>query len=403
MDRDTFATLTVIAAVAVLAPLVSELLKGRVPGVVLEIGFGIVIGPQVLALAKVTPLVDGLSGIGLTFLFFMAGYEISLHRVRGRPLRLAAVGWVASLVLALVLAASLVITGFALSTLLIALALTTTALGTLLPMLADNGEMDTQFGALVLAIGAAGEFLPIVAITLLLSGHNPFSTGLLLVGFVALAVVAAALALRPAPRRLALILGRTLETSSQLPIRIAVLLVVLLVWVASRLGLDVLLGAFAAGMVIRLANQGENAAVIDTKLSALAFGMFVPVFFIVSGISFDVDALTGSPGTLLRVPVFLALFLVVRGLPTLVSHRHVLGPSDRIAAALLASTALPVIVAVTKIGLDRHDMKPENAAALIAAGMLSVLLFPAIAFALRRRTAAAELLRTRSAASESSA
>jgi Kef-type K+ transport system membrane component KefB len=386
VDRDTFSALAVIAAVAVIAPLISEWLKGRVPGVVLEIGLGIVIGPQVLALAKVTPVVDGLAGIGLTFLFFMAGYEIDLQRIRGRPLALAVAGWAVTLVLALAFATTLVVTGFALSTLLIGLALTTTALGTLLPMLEDNGEMHTRFGALVLAIGAVGEFLPIVAITLLLSGNNEWSTSLLLIGFVVLAAGAAALALRPTPLRVALLLGRTLETSSQLPIRIAVLLVVLLVWVASRLGLDVLLGAFAAGLVVRLANQGENAAIIDTKLSALAFGMFVPVFFIVSGISFDVDALTDSPGTMLRVPVFLLLFLVVRGVPTFVSHRNELGPSDRIAAALLASTALPVIVAITKIGLDRGDMKPENAAALIAAGMLSVLLFPAIAFALRRRS-----------------
>jgi Kef-type K+ transport system membrane component KefB len=386
VDRDTFSTLAIIGTVAVLAPLISEWVKGRIPGVVLEIGLGIVVGPQVLALGKVTPLIDGSSGIGLTFLFFMAGYEIDMQRIRGRPLSRALVSWTAGLVLAFALAATLVITGFALSTLLIGLALTTTALGTLLPMLEDNGEMHTRFGALVLGIGGVGEFLPIVAITLLLSGHNPFGTGLLLVGFVALAAGAAALALRPTPHRVALLLGRTLETSSQLPIRIAVLMVVLLVWVASRLGLDVLLGAFAAGLVVRLANQGETAHVIEMKLSALAFGMFVPVFFIVSGMSFDVHALTDSVGTILRVPVFLGLFLVVRGLPTLWFYRRDLEVPDRIAAALLASTALPVVVAITQIGLDRHDMKPENAAALIAAGMLSVLVFPAIAFALRRHT-----------------
>jgi Kef-type K+ transport system membrane component KefB len=228
--------------------------------VVLEIGLGIVIGPQVLALAKVTPVIDGLAGIGLTFLFFMAGYEIDLQRIRGRPLasRWPPWSWFATLVLALACATTLVITGFALSTLLIALALTTTALGTLLPMLEDNGEMQTRFGALVLAIGAAGEFLPIVAITVLLGGNDKFATGALLIGFVVLAVGAAVLALRPTPHRVALLLGRTLETSSQLPIRIAVLMVVLLGWVASRLGLDVLLGAFAAGLVVRLANQGET-------------------------------------------------------------------------------------------------------------------------------------------------
>jgi Kef-type K+ transport system membrane component KefB len=386
VDNDTFAALAVIAAVAVIAPLLSELVRGRIPGVVLEIAFGIVVGPQVLGLVKVTPQIDGLAGIGLTFLFFMAGYEIDLKRIRGRPLKLATYSWIASLGLALAFAASLVITGFALSTLLIGLALTTTALGTLLPMLEDNGEMHTPFGVHVLAIGAVGEFLPIVAITLLLSGHNPFSTGLLLIGFVVLAASAAALALRPTPHRVAALLGRTLETTSQLPVRIAVFIVVLLVWVASHLGLDVLLGAFSAGLVVRLANQGENARIIDTKLNAIAFGMFVPIFFIVTGMSFDLDALTDRPGTMLRVPVFLTLFLVVRGVPTMIAQRHEMARSDRIATALLASTALPVVVAITKIGLDRSDMKPANAAALVAAGMLSVLIFPTVAFALRRRS-----------------
>jgi Kef-type K+ transport system membrane component KefB len=387
VDRDTFSTLAIIAIVAVVAPLISEWTKGRVPGVVLELLLGIIVGPQVLALAKVTPLVDGLSGIGLTFLFFMAGYEIDMHRIQGRPLSRAVLGWFVGLALALLIAATLVETGFALSTRLIALALTTTALGTLLPMLEDAGEMQTNFGAFVLAIGGAGEFFPIVAITLLLSSHNPISTGILLFSFVLLAAGAAALALRPTPHRVALLLGRTLDKSSQLPIRIVVLLVVLLVWVASRLGVDVLLGAFAAGLVVRLANQGETAHVIELKLSALAFGMFVPIFFVVSGMSFDLDALKGSAATAVRVPIFLGLFLVVRGVPTLWSHRRDLALNDRFAAGLLASTALPVVVAITKLGLDRHEMKPANAAALVAAGMLSVLLFPTIAFALRRRSA----------------
>jgi Kef-type K+ transport system membrane component KefB len=374
VDRDTFSTLAIIAIVAVVAPLISEWTKGRVPGVVLELLLGIIVGPQVLALARVTPVVDGLSGIGLTFLFFMAGYEIDMHRIRGRPLSRASLGWIVGLVLALAIAATLVETGFALSTRLIALALTTTALGTLLPMLEDFGEMQTTFGAYVLAIGGAGEFFPIVAITLLLSGHNPVGTGILLFSFVLLAAGAAALALRPKPHRVALLLGRTLDKSSQLPIRIVVLLVVLL-------------GAFAAGLVVRLANQGETAHVIELKLSALAFGMFVPIFFIVSGMSFDLDALRSSATTALRVPVFLGLFLVVRGVPTLWSHRRDLALTDRFAAGLLASTALPVVVAITKLGLDRHEMKPANAAALVAAGMLSVLLFPTIAFAIRRRSA----------------
>ena len=389
MDENTFSALALIALVAVIAPLLSEAIRGRIPSVVIEIALGIVIGPYALALAKVTPVVDALSVAGLTFLFFMAGYEIDMRRIRGRPLRLATLGWVGSLACALVIAAVLYLVGFTLSELLIALALTTTALGTLLPMLEDNHEMETRFGALVLAIGGAGEFFPIVAVAVLLSGRNPFGTAILLVAFIVLSAAAIAIAMRPIPARVEAMLGRTLDTSSQLPVRIAVLIVLGLVWVASRLGLDVLLGAFAAGLVVRLANQGEDAHVIELKLSGLAFGLFVPVFFIVSGMQLDLDALTQDIGTMLRVPLFLALFLVVRGIPTLWSHRRELAGRDRIAAALFASTALPIIVAITQIGLARGDMKPENAAALVAAGILSVLLFPTIAFALRRRSVVA--------------
>jgi Kef-type K+ transport system membrane component KefB len=386
MDRDTFSALAVITAVAVVAPLISDWTKNRIPDVVLEIGLGIVVGPYVLELAKVTSVVDALSFIGLAFLFFMAGNEIDTKRLRGRPLQQATIGWFVSLAIALMIAAFLLFVEFTLSILLIALALTTTALGTLLPMLEDNGELHTRFGTFVLAIGGAGEFLPIVAVTVLLSGDNPFGTSFLLILFVLLSAGAVALALRPTPHRVAMLLGRTLDSSQQLPIRIAMLLVVLLVWIASRLGLDVLLGAFAAGLVVRLANQGETAHVIESKLNAIAFGVFVPVFFIVSGMQFNVDALLDRPATIVRVPIFFGLFLLVRGVPTWFVHRNDLTRPDRLAAALFAATGLPLIVAITKIGLDRGDMKPENAAALVAAGMLSVLVFPACAFALRRRS-----------------
>jgi Kef-type K+ transport system membrane component KefB len=341
VDEQTFSTLTVIAMVAVAAPLLSEATNRRIPSVVLELGAGILIGPFVLDVATVTPSVGSIAGIGLTFLFFMAGYEINISEIKGRPLDLGVLGWFISLALAFGVAAALVPSGFALSTMLIGLTLTTTALGTLLPMLTDSGEATTKWGCYVLGLGAAGEFLPIVAIALLLTGHNPAGTSLLLVAFVALSAAAIAVALRPTPPRFARLLGRTMESSSQLPVRIAVLMIVLLVWIASALGLDVLLGAFAAGLVVRLANHGEDAHLIDVKLSALAFGLFVPVFFIVSGMTLDLDALTQNATTILRVPLFLGLFVLVRGVPTLFLYRRDMGARDRVAAGLLAATALP--------------------------------------------------------------
>jgi Kef-type K+ transport system membrane component KefB len=385
MDTTTLSTVALIAAVATLAPLISEATDRRVPSVVLELVGGILIGQQVLALATETPTVSALSGFGLSFLFFMAGYEIEFAEIRGRPLTLAALGWAISLVIALGVAAVLLVIGFTLSELLIALALTTTALGTLLPMLQDANLLHTRFGSYILAIGGAGEFLPIVAIALFLSGDNPFESTVLLMAFVFLAAAAVAVALRPTPPRVVELLGRTLDSSSQLPIRIAMLLIALLVWVASELGLDILLGAFVAGLVVRLANKGSQAHLIEQKLSSIAFGVFVPIFFVVSGMGFDVDAFVDEPVTLLRVPLFLVLFLVARGTPVFLLYRHDVARFDLVPMALLSATALPLVVAITEIGLDTGRMKSANAAALVGAAMLSVLIFPYVALMLRRR------------------
>jgi Kef-type K+ transport system membrane component KefB len=357
-----------------------------VPPVVIELLAGIVVGQQVLGLAEVTQPIEMFSNLGLCFLFFMAGYEIEFDRIRGTPLNLAVVGWFASLGLAAVVGAILVIDGIVVSELLISLVLTTTALGTLLPILSDAGETHTRFGSFVLAIGAVGEFLPIVAIALLLTGDAPLHTALLLAAFVLLAAAAVAVALRPQPPRLLAVLQRNTYTSAQLPIRVAVLVIVVLVWIASELGLDVLLGAFAAGLVVRIANTSGEAQVIEHKLIAVGYGLLIPVFFVVSGMNFDLDALLESPSAFLRVGLFLVLFLVVRGLPVLALYRTALDRSERIAAAFFAATALPLVVAITSIGLETDRMKPVNAAALVGAAMLSVLLFPLIGLTLRGRS-----------------
>lgn len=386
MDSTSASSLTLIVVVAVLAPLLAEWLKRfRVPGVVLEIGLGILIGQQVLGWASVTTVVASFGNLGLSFLMFLAGFEIDLDRIKGRPLNRATIGWFVSLAVALGVAAVLVVTGFAISDLLIGLALTTTALGTLLPMLRDADVLESEFGALVLAVGTVGEFLPIVAIALLLTSDNPGATALLLMVFIVLAVGATLVATRARSPRVVGLMQRHMHSSVQLPVRIAVLMVVGLVWVASHLGLDVLLGAFAAGIIVRLFTAGEEQHAVGSKLGAIGFGFLVPIFFVVSGMKFDLDALTRDPTSLLRVPLFLALFLVVRGLPALLLYRKDLPRPDRAALAFFSATALPLVVVITGIGLDTGRMRPENAAALVGAGMLSVLLFPLIGFAIRRR------------------
>ncbi|BEP12404.1 cation:proton antiporter [Acidothermaceae bacterium B102] len=391
MHGTTLPTLALVACAMALAPIVADLLRRvRLSGAVVEIVLGILIGPAVLAWGHPDSVVDTIAEIGLVFLIFLAGYEIDVPALRGRPLRLAATGWVVSLVLGLAGGLLLAGEGVSVKALVVGLALTTTALGTLLPIASDAGLLDGPLGPHLLAVGAAGEFGPIVAIALLLTGENAARTAVLLVVFALLAVGAALAARRPLPARLRHLMSHTLHTSGQLPVRVALLVVAALVWVASTFGLDILLGAFSAGMVVRLlVHSGEDQDdihLVEGKLEAVGFGVFVPLFFVNSGMHFDLNAL-GHPATLVKVPLFLLAFLVVRGLPVLALYRGVLASKVRVALALMASTALPLVVVITDLGVATGQMTAADASALVGAGLLSVLLLPSVGVAIAARPA----------------
>ena len=386
MDQRTLASLTAIALCAVLAPVIADLLRRtRVPEVVILLGLGMVIGPQGLNVASVQPVVSGLSELGLAFLMFMAGYEIHLKRIAGRPLLLATTGWLASVVLALGIAATLVSTGEALNTMVLGMALTTTALGTLLPILSDAGVLSTPLGTQVLAVGTLGEFGPIVAVSVLLTSSRHGLAFVLLVVFVLVAVAAATVATRAHPPRLIDLAQRHLHTSSQLPVRISFFLIMVLVLLASDLKLDILMGSFSAGLLFRLMVPRDEERAVDRKLEGIGFGFLIPIFFVVSGMTFDVRALFSSPTALLRVPVFLVLFLVVRGVPALLLYRRDVDRSDRLALAFFSATALPLVVVITQLGVSTGRMRPVNAAGLVGAAIVSVLIYPVVGLVLDRR------------------
>jgi Kef-type K+ transport system membrane component KefB len=380
MTPSAISTLVLIGIVAVASPVLAEL-TGRlaVPGVVFELGLGIVIGPAVLGVAHPASVIVALEDMGLSYLMFLAGLELDLARIRGRSLRLAVTGWLVSLALALLIASALTLIGTVIDAVVIGLALTTTALGTLLPILRDAGMFEGRFGAQVMAVGSVGEFAPILAVAVLLDRRNPEVTSALLFAFVFVAVAAALAAARPHPPKVVRLLHRHVNSSAQLPIRISVLLIASLVLLAFELGLDVLLGAFAAGIVVRLLIRGEDTAVVRGKLEAIGFGFLVPIFFVVSGMQLDLHALFATPTALLRVPLFLALLLVVRGTPALLLYRRDLPRRELVPLALCSATGLPLIVVITTIGVAEGSMRPVNAAALVAAGVLSVLLYPTLA------------------------
>lgn len=385
-------TLMLCLLVGVGSVILSDVL-GRfvpVPAVVLEILGGILLGPAVLGIAHDNAVVSAFSELGLALLMFLAGYEIQLPRVAGDPLRSAVRGWAGSLLVGL--GAGILIVelarpedGLTAGTML-GLLFTTTALGTILPILRDTGDAETSFGSFILSAGAVGEFGPIVAIALLLSGDSPWHTVLVLVVFVVVAAIVFRLAQRRHPERLASLLRRTLSSSGQLGVRTAMLLVLFMVWVAAELGLDVLLGAFTAGLVARYFLSGaddETHEATMARIEGVGFGLMIPIFFVVSGIRFDLDALLSDVGAMLLVPISLVLFLVIRGVPTHLSLGRSLAGRDRIGAAVYASTALPLIVVITGIGVDDGTLKPATAAAFVGAGMLSVLIFPLAATRLR--------------------
>lgn len=386
MALDTLTMLLIVLTVAVAAPLIVDRLPSRlgVPSVVVEILLGIAVGPALLGLVTDTDVISAFAELGLAFLMFLAGYEIQFARIRGGPLRRAVWGWLISLGVGL--AVALLYLDSVIAAVVVGLALTTTALGMVLPILKDRGDAATAFGDRVLAVGTVGEFGPIVVIAFALSGERPSHTIAVLALFTVLAISGGWLARKPRHPRLGRIVTATLGTSSQVAVRLCVLIVVAMVALAEWLGLDPVLGAFTAGILVHLAlDSGEphEAEIVRSRLEGIAFGFFVPIFFVVTGVRLDVEALFADAWAAATVPVALALFLIVRGGPTYLIHRGVLPRPDRLALAAYASTALPLIVVITTVGLDAGVLDPAHAVALVTAGMLSVLIFPILAVRFR--------------------
>ncbi len=385
VDEGSFFAIILTAALAAIT-VVALPRRMAPPVVVLELIFGIVIGPQVLGIAESDDFVDFFSNLGLGMLFFFAGYEIDFERIRGKPLSLGAWGWLCSLVLAYGIGGALAAAGVVVSFLYTGSAMATTAIGTLIPILRDAGELKTRFGTHLLAAGAVGEFGPILLITLVLSTTQPLHEAVILLGFIGIALLLALTSVRFAWRGIPA-LQRTLESSSQLAVRIATVLVFGLVLLASELGLDILLGGFVAGMIVRAALRGNELESFESKLTAVGFGFLIPFFFVGSGINFDLDAL-GSAEAIGKLVLFFVLFLVVRGTPALLLYRGVLNARDRMALGFFSATELPLVVAITTLAIDSGEMRSSTAAGLVGAAMLSTLVYPFVGMALRRRSEA---------------
>ena len=376
-------SLLVIAAIAAAVPLIVGLLRLPIAEVVLLLAGGVIFGPSGLGWIQLDEAILLFSEIGLAFLFFAAGLELEKHAIRGRSGKLALVGWIATVALACLAAGLLEYLGIIRDFLGVAIALTSTALGTLLPILRDKGLLKTPFGTYFMGAGAIGEFGPILAISILLTTANP-AMGLVAVAL--FSVVALAFAKVPGwlkSERVLTVIDRGHGTSSQTAIRLTVLLLLGLVATAEVFGLDVALGAFVAGVILKLfASEGEGT-VLETKLIGVAFGVFIPLFFVVSGAKLDIQSIIENPQLLV---IFTVLLLLVRGVPQFIIYRRAIPQAgQRAQFSLYVATALPIIVAVTTIQVDNATMSPQVGAALVGAGALSVLIFPLLGQGLGRR------------------
>jgi Kef-type K+ transport system membrane component KefB len=386
-----FSNLLIVVAVAFAAPLALGFFpRLRLPAVVLEIVLGIVIGPSGLGWVQIDLPIQILSLIGLAFLLFLAGLEIDLQRLRGRVLRVTALGFAVSFVIGIVVGLTLQAGDFVKSPLFIAIVLVSTSLGVIVPVLKDSDNIGSDFGQLVIAAASIADFGAIILLSLFFSGEGSTDTTgkLILLGIFGLVVALIGLAIAGFERwrGLSRVLVRLQDTTAQIRVRGAFVLLIGFVALAENVGLEVILGAFAAGAVLSLIDRDQRMThpELRLKLEAAGFGIFIPVFFVTSGLRFDLDALFSSASTVARVPLFLLALLLVRGLPALL-YSGLIGRRRALIAGLLQATSLPFIVAATQIGVALGVVTRASAAALIAAGLLSVIIFPATGLSLLRR------------------
>src|SRR6056297_1746247 len=385
MDGTDFAIGTIAVSFAIaLAALVPAVLRlAIIPAVVLEILFGVAIGPQGMGLVHHNLILDVLSELGLAILFLIAGLEINPREVRGAPTRLALRGWMLSLLIALALGIGGQALGLFTGAGFIAIAIATTAIGALMPILKDAGLLRPPYGPFVLASGAVGEALPLV-----LAGAAGFGAqSVVLFVFAATALMAIGLAGRIRQLPLPPIFRATMSSSGQFPIRFAVFLAVSFALFGQSLGLDLVLGAFVAGAVLRTLLPEDLHDDLMERLSAVGYGFLIPIFFVTSGTELDIAALAGSSTAILLVPVFVLMMLIARGVPALILYTGELPLRQRVALAFHSGTQLPLVVAIAAIAVDRGAMPGWCGASLVMAGVVTVILFPGIGNLLLRTEA----------------
>ena len=386
MDAVSFDNLAAVAAVAFVAPLVLGLAPAlRVPSVLLEIGAGVALGPSVLGWVEADAAVNVLSLIGVGFLLLLAGLEIEVDRLRGAVLRLALTGFAVSFGIAVVVGYGLDAVGVVGAPFLVAVILSATSLAVVLPLLKDTGLAGSPFGQMVIAAASIADVATVIMLSLFFSEETAgVGVRLALFALFGLVCVGAGIAIAVGARvpSLSAALLRLQDTTAQIRVRGAFVLLMVFSILAQRFGLEAILGTFLAGMLLKLADRDDamTHSHFHEKLTEAGFGFFIPVFFVASGLRLDAGALVSDSSTLLHVPVLVVSLYVIRGLPALL-YRGLLGGRRALAAGLLQSTTLSFVLIASQIGQELGLLGPSDVAALTAAALVSVLVNPVVALA----------------------
>ena len=388
-----------IMAAAVTAPLISWATGKRVPAVVLLIGAGILIGPHWLGLASTEGGVGLLKQLGLGMLFLLAGYEINPAMIRSREGRTSATTWLVCMGLSFAGACALLHPHNTSTAVVLAIAFTSTAVGTLMPIMKQQQVLHTPVGRSLLVHGAIGEIFPIFAMALLLSARSTWVTAIVLAAFFVVALVVAAI-----PRTVRFLLPWTARAmvlnagaTNQTVMRLVLWMLGVLMAVAAVFELDVVLGAFAAGFILRRLVPEKFGEAVEQRLDIVGYSLLIPVFFVCSGMTIDPRAVVDKPWLLC---VLVPLIYVVRGLPVLIRElffttgSQLTNVREKIQLSLYAATALPIIAAVTEVAVESQLLSEENASLLVAAGSVTVLIFPFIANMIQPAETPATSLRT---------
>jgi Kef-type K+ transport system membrane component KefB len=367
-----------IAAMAAAAPLVARCVpRGLVPGIVVELLAGLILGPHGLGWIAIDGPSETLSLLGVAFLFFLAGLEIDLRAIRGLVLLRSLTAYACGLVLALAVTLVLHACGLVSAPVLLAVALSATGLGLVVPLLRDARLLSTPIGQAVAAAASVAEFSAVVVIALAFSsGHTPLLNLTLLGSLVVLTIVVTVAGRQLGSRTpVTALVDRLSNGTTQLRVRLSVALVVGFAALAQHLGLEVVLGAFFAGGILNVLDHGMRDHEFRGRLDGIGYGFLVPIFFIVSGAKLDLSALSWWPDALFVVPALTLALLLARGLPTVLLSLG--SPEATAGAGLLFATSLPFIVTAAQVGLADGRLDSTTAAAMTTAGLVGVCLFPA--------------------------